>query len=186
MHQLDREPDALLVRRVADGDETAFAVLYGRHAGSVRAFVRRKVADPERVEELAQEVFLDAWRGAARYDHRVAPVGAWLRTIAARRAVDWLRRASVRPALAEYEGREPSVADRSDRVDARLDMLESMRGLPESQRVTLALAFYGDLTYPEIAEQTATPLGTVKSRALLGMRRLGTADTTSGRVTAVS
>jgi RNA polymerase sigma-70 factor (ECF subfamily) len=169
---LDRAPDALLVRRVADGDEVAFAVLYGRHAGAVRAFVRRRVPDRDRADELAQEVFLDAWRGAQRYDAGVAPVAAWLRTIAARRSVDWLRRSSVRPPLGEHPGRERSEGDRSDRVEARLDMMDALRALPDAQRETLALAFYGDLTYPEIAERTDTPLGTVKSRALLGMRRL--------------
>jgi RNA polymerase sigma-70 factor (ECF subfamily) len=162
------------VRRVAEGDDAAFAELYGRHATSVRAFVRRRVADPERAEELAQEVFLDAWRGAHRYDAAVAPVLAWLRTIAARRSVDWLRRAGVRPPLAEHEGPDPVEGDRVARVDERLDMLDALRTLPMPQRETLALAFYGDLTYPEIAERTATPLGTVKSRALLGMRRLST------------
>jgi RNA polymerase sigma-70 factor, ECF subfamily len=169
---LEREPDALLVRRVAEGDEAAFAELYGRHSTAVRSYVRRRVADPDRAEELAQEVFLDAWRGARRYDAAVAPVGAWLRTIATRRSVDWLRRSSVRPPLAEHEGREPMELDRAGRVDARLDMLDALRDLPPSQRETLTLAFYADLTYPEIAERTATPLGTVKSRALLGMRRL--------------
>jgi len=169
---IERAPDALLVRRVAEGDEAAFAELYGRHSTAVRAYVRRRVADPDRAEELAQEVFLDAWRGAPRYDAAVAPVGAWLRTIATRRSVDWLRRSSVRPPLAEHEGREPAEPDRAGRVDARLDMLDALRDLPPSQRETLTLAFYGDLTYPEIAERTATPLGTVKSRALLGMRRL--------------
>jgi RNA polymerase sigma-70 factor (ECF subfamily) len=169
---LERAPDALLVRRVAEGDQAAFAELYGRHSTAVRAYVRRRVADPDRAEELAQEVFLDAWRGATRYDAEVAPVAAWLRTIATRRSVDWLRRSSVRPPLAEHEGREPAEPDRSGRVDARLDMLDALRDLPPAQRETLMLAFYGDLTYPEIAERTETPLGTVKSRALLGMRRL--------------
>jgi RNA polymerase sigma-70 factor (ECF subfamily) len=171
---LDRAPDALLVRRVAEGDDRAFAVLYGRHASSVRAYVRRRIADPGRAEELAQEVFFDAWRGAHRYDATVAPVGAWLRTIATRRSVDWLRRSAVRPPLAEHVGREPVEMDRAANVESRLDMLAELSVLPPSQRETLALAFYGDLTYPEIAERTGTPLGTVKSRALLGMRRLAT------------
>ena len=174
MNALDRAPDALLVRRAAEGDDSAFAVLYGRHASSVRAYVRRRISDPQRAEELAQEVFIDAWRGAHRYDANVAPVGAWLRTIATRRSVDWLRRSAVRPPLAEHVGREPAEMDRVASVESRLDMLADLRALPPSQRETLALAFYGDLTYPEIAERTGTPLGTVKSRALLGMRRLGT------------
>jgi RNA polymerase sigma-70 factor (ECF subfamily) len=171
---LARATDVALVRRVADGDEAAFAELYARHVASVRSFVRQRIADPERAEELAQEVFLDAWRGAHRYDAALAPVVAWLRTIAVRRSVDWLRRSGARPLLAAHDGREQAEADRVGRVDARLDMLDALRTLPKPQRETLTLAFYLDLTYPEIAERTATPLGTVKSRALLGMRRLAT------------
>jgi RNA polymerase sigma-70 factor (ECF subfamily) len=63
---------------------------------------------------------------------------------------------------------------RDDALVDRLDFADALKDLPESQRETLAMAFYGDLTYPEIAERTGTPLGTVKSRALLGMRRLAT------------
>ncbi len=169
---LSGETDEVLVSRVAGGDEHAFAELYRRHMPSIRAFARRRTNDPGRAEELAQEIFLDAWRSAGRFDPRIAPVPAWLRTIAARRAVDWTRRAAARPPLAQYEAGETAV-DPADAHSVRhLDLVAALRELPPAQRETLVLAFFGDLSYPEIAEETSTPLGTVKSRALLGMRRL--------------
>jgi RNA polymerase sigma-70 factor (ECF subfamily) len=88
--------------------------------------------------------------------------------------VDWTRRAAVRPPLAQHEGREIVEDALDNELVDRLDFTDALKDLPEAQRETLALAFYGDLTYPEIAERTNTPLGTVKSRALLGMRRLAT------------
>jgi RNA polymerase sigma-70 factor (ECF subfamily) len=90
--------------------------------------------------------------------------------------VDWTRRAAVRPPLAQHEGREIVEDSMDDALVDRIDFTDALRELPEAQRETLTLAFYGDLTYPEIAERTNTPLGTVKSRALLGMRRLATAS----------
>jgi RNA polymerase sigma-70 factor (ECF subfamily) len=103
-------------------------------------------------------------------------VPAWLRTIAARRAVDWTRRAAARPPLAQYEAGETAVEPRDVHQLRHLDMVSALQELPASQRETLVLAFYGDMSYPEIAEQTSTPLGTVKSRALLGMRRLASLE----------
>ena len=166
------DTDEALVARTAKGDSDAFAELYRRHYSVVRAYARRRTGDVDRADELTQEIFLDAWRSADRYDPKVAPVAAWLRTITARRAVDWTRRAAVRPPLAQHEGREIAEESREGHIADRIDFTDALKDLPEAQRETLALAFYGDLTYPEIAERTGTPLGTVKSRALLGMRRL--------------
>lgn len=177
MRKLSTMADEELVALVARADEQAFAELYRRYQPGVRALARRRIGDLDRADELTQEVFLDAWKSAGRYDPRVAPVAAWLRTIAARRAVDHARRAAVRPQLAQHEGREESEGARDGELVARLDMIEGLNELPPAQRETLALAFYGDLTYPEIAERTGTPLGTIKSRALLGMRRLAATAT---------
>ena len=166
------DTDEALVARTAKGDADAYAELYKRYYSTVRAYARRRTGDVDRADELTQEIFLDAWRSADRYDPKVAPVAAWLRTITARRAVDWTRRAAVRPPLAQHEGREVAEDSRDSAIVDRIDFTDALKELPEAQRETLALAFYGDLTYPEIAERTGTPLGTVKSRALLGMKRL--------------
>ena len=170
------DTDESLVARTAAGDMDAYAELYKRYLPVVRAFARRRTGDMDRADELTQEIFLDAWRSSGRYDPKVAPVGAWIRTITARRTVDWTRRAAVRPPLAQHEGREVAEDSHDNELVDRLDFTDALKDLPEAQRETLALAFYGDLTYPEIAERTNTPLGTVKSRALLGMRRLSTAS----------
>ena len=168
------DTDEALVARTAQGDMDAYAELYKRYFAVVRSFCRRRTGDIDRADELTQEIFLDAWRSAERYDPKVAPVAAWLRTITARRAVDWTRRAAVRPPLAQHEGREIVEESQDDALVDRIVFADALKGLPEAQRETLALAFYGDMTYPEIAERTNTPLGTVKSRALLGMKRLAT------------
>jgi RNA polymerase sigma-70 factor (ECF subfamily) len=170
------DTDEALVARTAQGDMDAYSELYKRYHSIVRAYARRRTGDMDRADELTQEIFLDAWRSAERYDPTVAPVAAWLRTITARRAVDWTRRAAVRPPLAQHEGREIVEDSMDDALVDRIDFTDALKELPEAQRETLTLAFYGDLTYPEIAERTNTPLGTVKSRALLGMRRLATAS----------
>ena len=166
------DTDRSLVARTAQGDMDAYAELYRRYLSVVRAFARRRTGDLDRADELTQEIFLDAWKSAGRYNPKVAPVAAWIRTITVRRAVDWTRRAAVRPPLAQHQGREVFEDAKDSQLIDRLDFADALRELPEAQRETLALAFYSDLTYPEIAARTNTPLGTVKSRALLGMRRL--------------
>ncbi|MGI9187771.1 MAG: RNA polymerase sigma factor [Gaiellales bacterium] len=170
------DTDEALVARTAKGDMDAYSELYKRYHAVVRAYARRRTGDMDRADELTQEIFLDAWRSADRYDPKVAPVAAWLRTITARRAVDWTRRAAVRPPLAQHEGREIVEDSLDNELVDRIDFTDALKELPEAQRETLALAFYGDLTYPEIAERTNTPLGTVTRRALLGLRRPATSS----------
>src|SRR4051794_22305298 len=164
--------DEQLCRAVAAGDGEALAVLYARHAPFVRTLPRRRLRDGGRADDLVQEIFLDVWRGAARFDPERARFTTWLRTIAARRLTDFERRASVRPQLAAYEAPEQETPDRSDEALDRIDVDRALAELPAPQRSTLRMAFWDGLTYAEIAERTRTPLGTVKSRALLGMRRL--------------
>lgn len=164
--------DEQLCGRVGEGDGAALAALHARHAGLVRALARRRLRDAGRVDDLVQEVFVDVWRGAARFDPAKARFTTWLRTITARRLTDFERRAAVRPQLAAYDAPEQETPDAVDDTLQRIDVDRALAELPAPQRSTLRMAFWDGLTYAEIAERTRTPLGTVKSRALLGMRRL--------------
>lgn len=134
--------------------------------------MRRSIADAGRAEDLVQEVFLDVWRGAARFDPTRARFATWLRTIVSRRVIDSLRRASVRPELDGGSTVEAIAPDGTGGVIDALALSDALRDLPDTQRRTLVLAFVFDLSYGEIGRRTGTPLGTIKSRAAAGLRAL--------------
>ncbi|MEU6402674.1 ECF RNA polymerase sigma factor SigK [Streptomyces sp. NPDC046985] len=171
------EADDLLVR-VADGDHTAFEQLYGLVSGPLFALVRRVVRDPAQAEEVTQEVLLELWRCAARFDPGRGSALAWILTVAHRRAVDRVR--SVR-AAGERERREaarsaPLAFDQvTEEVEAALER-ESVRRclhrLTALQRQSVTLAYYDGYTYREVAERLSLPLGTVKTRMRDGLTRL--------------
>jgi len=168
------------VARMAAGDESALATLYDRHATPIYALALRITRRPEDAEDVTQQVFTQAWRTAARYDHSRGVVAAWLLMMARSRAIDCLRRRD--PAcegtpddsqLAAIPDPEPSV----EYVVATRQQVEqvsmAMASLPAEQRRAIELAYYEGLTQREIASRTSTPLGTVKTRvrtALLSLR----------------
>jgi RNA polymerase sigma-70 factor (ECF subfamily) len=169
-----------LMARVADGDEPAFAELYDELAPTVYGIVRRVVRDPAQSEEVTQEVFLEVWDRAARYDAARGGVRSWAVTIAHRRAVDRVRseqalrdrqlRDAAVPA-GEPDSPPDAVIDSFDRERARQALAE----LSAPQRQALELAFFDGLTHVEIAEQLGVALGTVKTRirdGLIRVRRL--------------
>jgi RNA polymerase sigma-70 factor (ECF subfamily) len=158
--------------RLARRDETALADAYAAYAPSVLAYLRRHVGHSD-AEDALQRTFIDVWRSAARYDPQQRFTG-WLFTIAHRRAVDTLRQRrhdvvdveSLRGLVGE-DGRE-TVERWADAADVR----SCLERLPEHEREVLLLAYYGGLTQTEIAARLDIPLGTVKSRATRGTRRL--------------
>lgn len=170
-------PDlAALLRLVARGDEAAFALLYDQVAAGVFGLVRRVVRDQAQSEEVTQEVLLEVWRSASRFDPRAGSASAWLMTLAHRRAVDRVRSAQ---ASAEREKRVPAAAPGYDHVveevEASLEAqrvrrcLDSLTGL---QRESVMLAYYGGYTYREVASLLGVALGTVKTRMRDGLIRL--------------
>lgn len=171
------DPGALL-RRTARGDERAFELLYDAVAGPVHGLVRRIVRDPAMSEEVTQEVMIEVWRSAARYDPRRGGAPAWIMTIAHRRAVDRVRREQ---AAAERERRaarhEPGAPHDAvgERVEARLEhervrrCLGTLTGL---QRESVTLAYYGGHSYREVAQLVGAPPNTVRTRMRDGLIRL--------------
>jgi RNA polymerase sigma-70 factor (ECF subfamily) len=162
--------DESLCALVARRDVEAFAALHGRYALRVRGVALRRLGDEGQADDLVQEVFLDVWRAAARFDASQARFSRWLWTIAARRITDLERRASSRPPLAARDAGDGRPFEEDHAL--RIDVATALEALPAAQRDTLRLAFFCGLSYPEIAAHSGLPLGTVKSRALLGMRRL--------------
>lgn len=167
-----------LLGLVARGDGQAFELLYGRIAGSVYGVIRRVLRDPAQSEEVAQEVLVEVWRSATRFDGNRGSATTWIHTIAHRRAVD-----RVRSAQASHE-RDVRVARRdqvtaydevAEHVEARLEAQEVRRcleRLTDLQRESVTLAYYDGYTYREVSELLTVPLGTVKTRMRDGLIRL--------------
>ena len=171
--------DALL-HRVARGDQAAFGDLYDLAAPRVFGMVLRLVIDRAQSEEVTQEVFLEIWQSASRFDPNKGKAMTWVLTMARRRAIDRIRssqaardrdtRIGVRDFQAEYDDVAESAELRIEgkKVDA------AMRELSDSQRQVISLAYYGGQSHSEIARELGVPIGTVKTRLRDGMIRLRT------------
>jgi len=167
------------IARVADGDQAAFASLYDLLVPSVYGVVKRVLRDPSQADEVTQEIFVEIWKQASRYDVTRGGVRTWAVTIAHRRAVDRVRseqshrnrQASVGAASLELQATpEDDAMDADDRSRARA----AMATLPPAQREALELAFYDGLTHVQIADRLDVALGTVKTRIRDGLIRLRT------------
>ncbi|XVV15511.1 ECF RNA polymerase sigma factor SigK [Actinoplanes sp. CA-131856] len=173
------QPDAgTLLRAVARGDEKAFDRLYELVAARVYGLIRRVLRDPAQAEEVAQEVLVEVWRSAARYDPGQGSATAWIFTIAHRRAVDRIRseQASADRTLKVGAASIDTPFDEVvDEVAVRLERRQvrhCLDGLTELQRQVVTLAYYHGHTYPQVAELLGAPLATVKTRMRDGLIRL--------------
>jgi RNA polymerase sigma-70 factor (ECF subfamily) len=167
-----------LLRLVARGDTAAFERLYGRVAGQVLGVVLRILRDPAQSEEVAQEVLVEVWRTAARFDPRRGGAATWVLTMAHRRAIDRVRSAQAstdRDAKVALLEQGPAYDEVTEEVEAKLEREQVRRALDsltELQRETVRLAYYGGYTHREVSELLDVPLGTVKTRLRDGLIRL--------------
>jgi len=170
--------DEDLVLLAADGDAGAFAALYDRHSRAAYSLAYRMTGERHAAEDLAQEAFLRAWRSAGGYRPGRGSVRAWVLSIVRNRGIDQLRSSASRgrtrrKAEAEATGNHPSEAfDRAWRNHRREWTLAALRNLPREQREVLALLHFRGLTQAEVSERLGLPLGTVKGRVRLGLRKL--------------
>ena len=178
----ERRPDAdLLLLRAGRGDADAFAAVYDLLAARVFGLVTRVVRDAAQAEEVTQEVFVEVWHKANRFDPARGSAMGWVATLAHRRAVDRVRSAQ---AATERDRRVAVVAPRdgetgydevAEQVELRMEyerLRRCLDGLTERQRESISLAYYSGYTYREVAELLAIPVTTVKTRMRDGLIRL--------------
>jgi RNA polymerase sigma factor (sigma-70 family) len=177
----DPSRDAEVMRRIREGDRSAVDELYERFRRPAFALARRILADDALAEDVLQEVFLSVWRDPAAFDRGRGSVASWLLAVVHHKAVDAVRREESqrrRQVMAEDElALDAPMATRDVEEEAWsrvvADQVRTALGvLSASQREALTLAYYGGYTQREVAALTGTPLGTVKTRMLAGMRRL--------------
>ncbi|MEA3208939.1 MAG: hypothetical protein QOE70_1996 [Chthoniobacter sp.] len=182
--QSAEESDENLMVAVGQGDEQALGVLYGRHAAHLKAITLRVIHDEGLADDLLQEIFLEVWRLANRYSPEKGLALGWLITLARRRAIDRLRklqaygRAKEKLQLevqCEPEMTRQNVEDDLAANDLREVLSKIIQTLPVAQQQAVDLAFFKGMSQREIAAHTHIPLGTIKTRLELGVRKIGAA-----------
>lgn len=176
------DPLAPLMQRAGRGDQDAFAELYDATAGLVHGIVVRVVRDPAQSEEVAQEVFVEIWRLAPRFDGTRGTVTSWMATMAHRRAVDRVRSEQSSRDRVEREGAKVVVDDHDAAAEPvvardhaefeRRRVRKALDRLTDMQREAVELAYFGGHTYREVAVLLGEPEGTIKTRIRDGMIRL--------------
>jgi RNA polymerase sigma-70 factor (ECF subfamily) len=179
MTVIDHPTDADLMRRVQADDDEAFRLLYERHSPASYGVALAITRSRRLAEESVQDAFLTVWRSRGAYAAARGSVGGWLLTITRSRALDALRRVSRHDRawepLDDHEVPAPSVESpdvQAARGEDHREIRAAFTVLPSEQATALALAYFGDLTHAEIAAHLGLPLGTVKGRIRLGLRRL--------------
>lgn len=170
--------DLKLMGRVAARDGVAFTRLFEVYAPAALGLLHRILGRRAEAEEVLQEVFLQVWTQADRYDGSRSSARGWILMLARSRALDRIRRRESSRRREEAAGEEADVAEaplgteRLESVERRRKVSSALGVLSPDQRRCIELAFFEGLTHTQIAERLEAPLGTVKSRILLGMNKL--------------
>jgi RNA polymerase sigma-70 factor, ECF subfamily len=171
--------DEDLVPLMARGDARAFEAIYERHSGAAYSLAYRMVGARASAEDVTQEAFMNLWRSGAHYDRRRGSVRTWVLGIVHHRAIDALRRASVHSRRRSDDETAAERLEAPERVDedvVRRDEAATVRAaidhLPPDQVKVIELAYFGGFTHVEIADMLETPVGTVKGRMRLGLKKL--------------
>ena len=171
--------DEEAMQLVGDGNPRAFELIYDRHGGAAFSLAYRMVGNRVAAEDIIQEAFLSIWRSRMRYDQSRGSVRTWVLGIVHNRAIDALRRGEShdrrRETLDGVEERFEAPV-RTDVEAARREEARSVRTaldtLPDEQRRTIELAYFGGFSHRQIAELLDEPIGTVKGRMRLGLDKL--------------
>ena len=170
--------DEDLMVLVEGGDDDAFAALYDRHCRIAYSVAHKLTGEKHSAEDLTQEAFIKVWRSAQRYRPERGSVRTWVLSVVRNQSIDQLRAKATRHRMQEKveasaPRSEPSEAFAQVWHDARLGrMRKALDALPHFQQQVLELAHFSDLKHPEIAERLGLPLGTVKGRMRLGLKKL--------------
>ena len=172
--------DLEMVAGIARREPEAFTAFYDRHASMIFALLYRLLGERAEAEDALQETFWQVWRQAGAHDpSRGSPV-AWLVQIARSRGLDRLRQVRLRARrdagpVEELQGQLPTENATETEVlarEAQRQVRRTLEELPPDQKEVIVLAYFDGLTHTEIAERLRTPLGTIKTRIRLGMRKL--------------
>ena len=169
-----------LLGRIAQGDQAAFADFYQLTSRRVFGMARRVLIDPELSEDATQEVFLQVWQNAAKFNPEAGSPLSWLMTISHRRAVDKVRSTQSSTDREARYGASSQDIDHdsvSDEVGSKLEaeaVVRCLETLMDTQQESVRLAYYGGLTYREVAERLNAAVPTIKSRIRDGLIRLKT------------
>lgn len=171
-------PLETLMEEISGGDQAAFSELYDRTAPRVLGLVKRVLVDHAQSEEVTQEIFLEIWRTATKFESTRGSAMSWILTMTHRRAVDRVRSSQSGHDRDERIGLrdiEPSYDHVSESVEIRIEherVKRAMAQLTELQRQAISLAYYGGYSHTEVAGLLGIPVGTVKTRLRDGMIRL--------------
>ena len=169
-----------LVEQMAQGRQEALASLYDETSSMLNGLLLRILERPEDAEEVLLDVYMKAWKYAARYTDKRGSVQAWLMIMARNAAIDRIRQKRAQPKTLAFEPEstpEPESTDASPEeqtaeLERRRRVQLVLRELPPEQREVVELAFFSGLTHAELAERLREPLGTIKSRIRMGLMRL--------------
>lgn len=164
---------------VAQDDPDAFALLYKRHVRAAVALATQMCKRRSIAEEVVQEAFLSCWRSRRHFDSARGSVKAWVLGIARNRAIDVLRQNVAHEVADSGDRRAEDLLESPERTDGEVgrrerarELLAALEGLPPEQSCVITLAYYGGYTHTEIATMLDTPIGTVKGRMRLGLRKM--------------
>ncbi|MCB0032988.1 MAG: sigma-70 family RNA polymerase sigma factor [Anaerolineales bacterium] len=178
---IKKAEDTILIEQIGRGHEAALSELYDRYGRLVFSIAYHMVHNHQTAEEITLDVFTRVWRKAATYNSRKAKVTTWLTSLTRNRAIDILRREQVRPEKGSIGWgelpTEPVSQQGSPEVKASLSwqqeqVRQALAALPETQRESLALAYFRGMSHSEIAAHLEIPLGTIKGRIRAGMQTL--------------
>ena len=186
MEMAEQQTDREVLAKVARGDQDALGLLYDRLSGPLYSLAVRMLGDRSEAQDAVQEVFLQIWRRASAYKAEQSTVFSWAVLMARSRVIDRLRARGRRARLIVASTDEPgqaeslppaasdteSAAESLGRIEEAMRLRSRLNQLPPEQREAIELAFFNDLTHPEIAEQLGQPLGTIKARIRRGLLKL--------------
>lgn len=170
--------DQELLKRIQRGDQTALALLYERYGKPVYSLAYRVLQNAHLAEEAAQDTFMKVWKQSSQWDPARGRFSSWLLTVARYTAIDRLRQESrqAAPGAAALDDLPPLLSEDGIPHDSLLQdgrlLRDLLRTLPPEQAHIIELAFFSGMTHSEMAEKLDLPLGTVKTRARLGLQKL--------------